>query len=471
MVRFSRDSRDLFSDYNLQKIAAKTKFYKRKGVLSPAEFFDILLYCASIDKHCSLERMSSMAKDYYSINITKQSIDDKFNNESINFVKHILKELLESELSQLFKTDFLKQFNHVRIKDSTKFNIPDKLTKWYKGTGGNNLSNAGICIQYEYDLKSGKILDLEIMPSSINDATNARQSENNIEAGDLVIRDLGYYNLDILSSFQLKGAYFLSKLNTTSKIFEEETGLEISFKKLYKEMKDNEISRIDKKVLVSKGKKMKLRMIIETLPEEVYQKRIRVVNKKNKENGHITSEEYKARARFNIFITNIDEDTIKAGHIAIMYKMRWQIELMFKNWKSFCAINKLKPMKYERFTCNLITRLLLIVLKTQIYWNLANYCYLKRKKILSSYKCFDTMGNLFNNLYLIIKGKRKESEKNIKKIKNKFLKNHWKDKRKGRYNYEEIYELFICKSNKYDYIAKEKGGCTTAPKIINLNVH
>lgn len=447
----------MFSDAIIQKIAAKTNFYKRKSGFTPVMFFDLLLYTASVSHHCSLDQMSSLAHVNFGVNITKQSIDERFNQEAVIFVKQVLKELLEIELGKTYDVDFLTLFNHVRVKDSTRFNIPHKLTKWYKGTGGNSGSDAGICIQYEYDIKSGKILDLEITPSSVNDATNAKCTRGNIEPGDLVIRDLGYYNLDVLQAFENEGAYFISKLNTTSKIFDVKTKQEISIRKLHDKMKKDGLNRLDLIVLVSAGKKKKLRLIVDIVPDQVYEKRLRKVNKYNKENGYKTSGEYKSRARLNMYITNIDKDTLEARQIFLLYRLRWQIELMFKNWKSLCNIHKTISMKYERFTCYIYTKMILIVLKMQIFWALSSYFYQKSKKILSAYKCFKTLNNLYEIIYQVIKGNKKESGKATQRIRKVLSKNHWKEKRKDRNNYEEIMNLFLCKSNDYKYISKEKG--------------
>jgi hypothetical protein len=57
--------------------------------------------------------------------------------------------------------DFGKAFNYIRIKDSTQFKVPDNMQEYFKGCGG---SAAGMSIQYEYDLKRGKILDFVPAP-------------------------------------------------------------------------------------------------------------------------------------------------------------------------------------------------------------------------------------------------------------------------------------------------------------------
>ena len=83
-------------------------------------------------------------------------------------------------------------------------------------------------------------------------------------------------------------------------------------------------------------------MILLLMPQNIYEKRVRQRNRKNRSNGYTISDEFKKRAHFNIFITNVPEEVCNAKEITNLYKLRWQIELIFKTWKSIIKIDKLK---------------------------------------------------------------------------------------------------------------------------------
>jgi len=68
-----------------------------------------------------------------------------------------------------------------------------------------------------------------------------------------------------------------------------------------------------------------VRLIIELVPEEVVATRLQRVDKYNKKKGRQTGEEYKKRARFNLFITNITEGMLDVEAIVKIYRIRWQI--------------------------------------------------------------------------------------------------------------------------------------------------
>ena len=340
-----------------------------------------MLYCASHSQLCSLAQASSSASDVCGLKIAKQSIDGRFTGEAVAFVQDVLKEVLERQLSKVFCADFLPPFNPVCIKDSTKFNVDNRLSGHFKGTGAKpGTTKACVCIQYEYDLCSGKILDLNVTEGVRNDAIDAAQTKERINKTDLILRDLGYYNLSILTGFAKAGAFFISRLNTSTLIYDLGQTDNLKFMELYAHMKKHKLTSCEKQVLVGKKDQEELRLIVAIVPEHVYEERIKKVNEYNKFRGWKTSDDYKARCRFNLFITNVPSENISLQEVMLLYRLRWQVELMFKNWKSVCAIHKLQPMKYERFTCLLFAKLILIVVNLQIIRNLQGYHFKKRAK-------------------------------------------------------------------------------------------
>ena len=407
----------------------------------------MLLYCASQTDPCTLEQSCTWLNNTFGLKIQKQSLDERFNLDAITYVKDILKVALERQLNVIFETRFLPAFKSIRIKDGTRFNLSANLYKHYKGSGGSKgTSNSALCIQFEYDGLSGKILTLEITDATRNDQTDAKETVSRVEMGDLIIRDLGYYSLPTLAKFDAAEAFFISRLGAKTNIYKPEQKDEISFKELYNDMVRQKQPCIEMEVHVGKKERMPARLIIAIVPEEIYKNRIRKVEKTNKENGYNTSDDYKARCRFNLFITNVKSEVLSADDVLVLYKLRWQIELMFKNWKSILKIDQLQKMKYERFTCILIAKLVLIVIDLQIIWSVKKFYFEKKNKILSMFKCFKTLQKEFKIVYGILKEKKEESKDLYQKIVKIFSANHWKEKRKYRMNYEELLDLFICKS-------------------------
>ena len=99
------------------------------------------------------------------------------------------------------------------------------------------------------------------------------------------------------------------------------------------------------------------------LADEQAEQRIRRARQdRDKRRNH--DEDYYKWLSYHVFITNVAEDTMSAAQIAEVYKVRWQIELLFKAWKSS---GNLQTVLHEG--CTNVCRV-----KTIIYLMLMFFC-------------------------------------------------------------------------------------------------
>jgi hypothetical protein len=424
--------------------------------LSAEAFLDMLLYCANRQESSSLSFQSVWLSVERGVTIKKQSLDERFNGRAVEFVKSVLMEFMEGRyrtFAPLFSPKLLSGFNHVRIKDSTKFAAPQQLAKNYKGYGGN-AGEAGIGIQYEYDVKSGKTLDLSIAPSSRNDREDARNTAGNVEKNDLIIRDLGYFSTSVFDTFSKHEAYFLSRLDAVTHVIEAKSRKRIAFDKLYKEMQKEGIALKEMQVLIGGEAYFPVRLIVQIVPDAVYQQRVKNRKEANKHNNRKkhretspdARQETKARYHFSLYITNAEKKLLPAKEIPLLYHLRWQIELCFKSWKGIFHVNNIHPMKEERYMCLLYAKLLLIFIDQQIIYKVQETLYEHKKKtiqILSLSKAFKTLHAFFPMIMKLCRAGRKLSHKMACKIQEIFLADHWLEKRKNKLSLSDIFDLFI----------------------------
>ena len=288
----------------------------------------------------------------------------------------------------------IKGINRVLVKDSVCFQIDESLVEYYPGSGGSG-SKASVRIQFEYDILCGKINDLSVNAFNDQDAKDSIATIELIEKGDLIIRDLAYTSLTVLSAIVEKIAFYLCRLNQKVKVYEKKGDLykEINFKKLLKYMKKNDMDMLGKEVYLGFQEKMKTRLMIHVMPEEEVAKRIRKARENAKKKGRQKqlTKEYIARAHLNLLITNAGADQIPAENVWKLYRLRWQIELAFKIWKSICNIEKVKKVKKHRLECYIYSKLIFIVLGWQIVWQIARNLYSQEGKALSFFKAFKTL--------------------------------------------------------------------------------
>lgn len=421
-------------------------FYKRSSKLLPSKFLDILLYSASINGELSLCQMSNEADSSHNIFITKQGIDARFDNSAVLYVKSVLEEVIANQVGIPLEPKFLSSFSRVLIKDGTRFDLPGRLKEHFPGFGGKYTSDAAACIQYEFDLKNQRLVDLDITSAKKTDYQDAKEKIEDIEKGDLIIRDLGYFSSKILKSIIKKEAFFLSRLKANILVFDGNT--QLNFEELYQIMIHSKVSRHHINVYIGDKERIPVRMTAELVPEEVYQKRIRTVEKYNKRKGYQTSNEFKARARFNILVTNVSENDLPQENMYKLYKTRWQIELIFKTWKSTMGINKIHPMKYQRLMCLFYAKFILFLINSNIICLINRVLYDKFKKVLSQNKCIKSLLLHFEEIRIIIGENYNKLKNFMEKIYGLFSKNHWLEKRKNKEGLFEILTLFSCNTIK-----------------------
>jgi len=444
---------EVFTSEELESTARETGFYRRKSKVKPAVFFDLMMYDISSGKSKSLNQLAIEARSEHEIGVSKQGIDKKFNEHTLFFLRNLVEKQLSVELDLQIDAGWLSSFNRVTIKDGTRFNLPEEYKDYFPGSGGCG-SSAGACLQFEFDLKSGHVTDLDLTASIRPDVKDAVEVLDNVSKGDLVIRDLGYYAFESFFNIAQNGAFFISRLRPKTNVFEmkEEHFNKLDFKAIYHMMKEGQLSRIYKDVFIGSEEKIPVRLVIELMPDDVYEERMRKVNKYNKKKGYQTSEDHKFLAHFNLFITNVEKDVLPDQVISSLYRMRWQIELIFKIWKSVFGIHHICKMKYQRWLCLLYFKLLIMIVNWNVIMVQRNYLYRWKGKLLSLNKCFKT---LFDNVYRLREA-LKLGQKGIKRFiqwTGKILtENHWLERKKNKVGIEKIFYIKFCKSNVYVYI-------------------
>lgn len=324
----------------------------------------MMMFANKPSSQLSLEDLANDFCEQQGIRISKQGIQERFNDYAVAFMNSLLKEQLSRQLPSLKKVETYKFFNRVRVKDSTRYTVPKEYASLYKGHGGIS-GAAQISIQYEYDLLSGKPIVLELTSACRNDQQDSKETLDNIEKGDLLIRDLAYAGQSYIKHVDNAGAYYLNRLNPKWTITDKDDK-PIVFSKILNKLKKHSLPELELDVLIHIGKEqLASRLIVSRVDQETYKKRTKKAQIAAKSKGYELSDKFKTCAWLNLFITNIPKQWLATGQIKTTYSLRWQIELIFKVWKSQAQINKVKAMKVQRFQCQLMAKLLWVLLNWQ----------------------------------------------------------------------------------------------------------
>jgi hypothetical protein len=235
-----------------------------------------------------------------------------------------------------------------------------------------------ITIQYEYDLISGQNIDFRLTSGLCNDQNDSKEHTSDIKENDLFIRDLGYSTIRYLQKVANHKAYFLNRLSPQTEVYYANNPSEsLNFQQCLKKLKKYNLSHLEYDVLVGKKAHIPCRIVISPVDVSTYEKRVRKTQKQAKSYGHQVSDGFKARAHLNLFITNVPKGWMPTEQVRSTYGLRWQIELIFKVWKSQAKINDIKEVKIQRFECQLIGKIIWLLLNWRIYYWLLGWIHEK----------------------------------------------------------------------------------------------
>lgn len=91
---------------------------------------------------------------------------------------------------------------------------------------------------------------------------------------------------------------------------------------------------VDAWVTVGQKERLRCRLVAIRVPPEVANRRRQRVREKARDHGREASQAYLAIQDWTIFITNCEVELLTWREVVVLYRARWQIELLFKLWKS-----------------------------------------------------------------------------------------------------------------------------------------
>jgi hypothetical protein len=362
---------EIFDPNELSKIARECNFTQRSTALLQGEDFVDLMTAASLDPQAvPLEILCTILQKLNpEAVLTPQSLMERINRpESAAFLKAIFQKSLEKGLNkivELIPAELLKSFKNVYIEDCSECALNEVLQENFKGSGGG-ASKASVKLDFIYEMKQRRVVQVELTDRRSPDQKLAQRNLRIIQQGDLSIQDLGFFDVDVLKAINGIGAFFLSRLHSSVNIYinnDDEEPIDIA-KYLNTHYPNDSV--IDLWVFVTK-EKFPCRLVAYRAPKELAEKRRRESNKEAVKKGRKQKQSSINRLDFSFFLTNVPEEVWKAEVVGTVYTLRWQIELIFKNWKSSLKIHYLKGMNPDRIRCLLYGKLITIAVINLIY--------------------------------------------------------------------------------------------------------
>lgn len=252
------------------------------------------------------------------------------------------------------------EFNRLILQDGSSLALHQALADLFPGRF-SAVSPAAVELHCTLDLLQDAPLVIALSPDT--DSEHAYRPEPESLRGDLWLADRGYLDLTYLRDIERHGGFFLvrGKAGLNPRIIDayREDGQRL------KACQDRELKAMGSKWPKRQRAELDVEWLIEGEPF-----RVRLIVRWNPETKS-----------FDYLLTNLPKDRYPINIVCLGYKLRWQVELLFKEWKSYTNLHKFDTEKdniaesliwaslaasaIKRFLAHAAERLLEVVISTR----------------------------------------------------------------------------------------------------------
>jgi hypothetical protein len=353
-----REQLEQFLEKRVEEVSRATGFVQRQRKISGVIFVQALVLSWLERPTASLNEIRQSCAEM-GVQVSESAIQQRLNDKAVK----LLSSLFQEALGLLPKTrqvpeQVLRPFSAVYVLDSTTLTLPERLKGLFAGCGGN-ASAAAVKIRLSFDYLRSRIQACEVVSGREADQS-CQQHVALAQVGSLHLFDLGFFKVQVFEALAQAQAYFISRLLPQTGLYQLNAA-EPAFD-LESALSQTSDSLLDIELALGQLTRLPVRLIAQKLPEAVVAERRRKAKRRAVRHGQTCSARHLRLLGWSLFITNIPHTWLDAQQVILVYRVRWQIELLFKLCKSQAHLHDVGQCGPHRFLCQLYARLLGILL-------------------------------------------------------------------------------------------------------------
>jgi putative transposase len=330
-----RSLETLFPKDTIDDLARETGFTKRHRKIDPYIFFWNLVLGFGVQLQRTLESLRKGYMDKANVKLCQSAWHDRFKPETVKFLRACVESAMRQMASEKNRTlsAKMKWVEDILIQDSSIIRLSAALMKEYPATRSSK-NAAGLKVSMLVSAVASGPQKVTIHGERVSETKTLKIGP--WVKNKVLLVDLGFFKYQTFARIKENGGYFVSRLKENANpliVSKLRTyrGNSIDLTGRYwKDIKDD-IKRgvLDAEVEVTFSRQVyKGKRSIDTIPFRL----VAIYNDEAK--------------KYHAYITNIPQESLNAEDVAELYRVRWDIEMIFKELKSrysFDAITSANP--------------------------------------------------------------------------------------------------------------------------------
>ncbi len=307
------------------------------------------------------------------VTMTKQEVDGHFTQKTADWLLALLRRaVLLVVTAKAVPLPLLQRFSAVLVEDGSTIQLPASLREVWQGCGGNKTTSyskaaSSLKLTVRWDLLKGTLFGPFLQDGKQHDLNSALR-EQDMPKGSLWIADQGYWNYKELARLVNRGVHFLMRLKPGLLVWEGKRRVD-----LLQQLPQVVGQRLD--MLIDIGASHQLhgvRLLAERVPDEVKIKRQERIQEYARTHQKPVNPLTMELAAWTMIVTSAPASLISLDEAFVFLRARWQIELLFKLWKSGGLLDEWQSVKPWRILCEVYAKLLALVVQ---HWLLLLSCW------------------------------------------------------------------------------------------------